>query len=295
MKTTGTVKPKTAGDPVGLIAGGGQFPLLFCERARQEGFRIVAAAYIDEADPRLAHQVDAIEWMHLGQIRRLIRFFRKNRVTEAVMMGSIQKTRMFTDVRPDSKAIALLLRMISTHDDGVLRAFAETLEKEGIRIRPSTFLLPELLAPEGVWTRRHPSRSETADIDLGWRCAREIGRLDIGQCVVVGGGTILAVEAIEGTDAALSRGGQLGKGNAVAVKTCKPNQDIRFDMPAVGVQTVRSMQNAGIGALAVEAEKTVVFDRLEMIALADRLGIAIVGKKDDDFEKRIGEGDTGTP
>ncbi|MBW2042387.1 MAG: UDP-2,3-diacylglucosamine diphosphatase LpxI [Deltaproteobacteria bacterium] len=272
-----TTGHRSMGHRIGLIAGGGQFPLLFSKRAKEKGFVVYAAAYRNEADPRLADGVEAIEWLHLGQVRRLIRFFKKNDVTEAVMMGSIQKTRMFSDVRPDPKAVSLLLKMFSTHDDGVLRAFAGALEKEGIRIRPSTFLLPDLLAPEGVWTRRRPSRSEAADIALGWACARKIGGLDIGQCVVVGGGTILAVEAIEGTDAALSRGGRLGSGNAVAVKVCKPNQDTRFDIPAVGSSTVCVMQGAGISALAVEAGKTVVFDRKEMIELADGFGIAIVG------------------
>ena len=265
---------------IGLIAGGGQFPLLFSKKAKEEGFSVYAAAYLHEADPALSQRVDAIEWIHLGQVRRLIRFFKKNRVQEAVMMGSIQKTRMFSDVKPDTKAIALFLKMASTHDDRILRTFAHALEKEGIRIRPSTFLLPDLLATEGIWTRRRPNRSERADIVLGWECAREIGKLDIGQCVIVGGGTILAVEAIEGTDAAISRGGRLGKGNAVAVKVCKPNQDTRFDMPAVGARTVHTMADAGVSALAVDAGKTVVFDRKEMIAVADRFGIAIVGMKE---------------
>jgi DUF1009 family protein len=278
MEMEEATKYRGAGRCIGLIAGGGQFPLLFSHRAKEKGYRIFAAAYLNEADPRLAGKVAAIEWLHLGQVRRLLRFFKKNGVTEAVMVGTIQKTRMFSDVKPDSKAISLLLNMFSTHDDGVLRAFAALLEKEGIRIRPSTFLLPDLLATEGVWTQRRPNRSETADIALGWECARDIGRLDIGQCVVVGGGTILAVEAIEGTDAAISRGGHLGKGNAVAVKVCKPHQDMRFDVPAVGSKTIRTMHDAGVRALAVEAEKTVVFDRKEMIQLADAFEIAVVGK-----------------
>ncbi len=289
MKKNGIVRHLTAGDRIGLIAGGGQFPLLFAKKAKEKGLSIYAAAYLNEADPRLADGVEAIEWMHLGQVRRLIRFFKKNQVVETVMMGSIKKTRMFSDVKPDSKAISLLLKMFSTHDDGMLRSFAGVLEKEGIRIRPSTFLLPDLLAPEGVWTQRRPNRSEAADIAFGWKCARDIGGLDIGQCVVVAGGTILAVEAIEGTDAAISRGGQLGKGGAVAVKVCKPNQDTRFDIPAVGMQTVQTMYDAGVGALAVEAGKTVVFDRQEMIALADRFGIAIVGMKNMDQGPEVGD------
>lgn len=263
--------------PIGLIAGGGQFPLIFARRAAARGYRVVAAAYHGETDAALTDDVAAIEWFYLGQLGRLIRFFKTHGVGEAVMMGRITKTRMFTDVRPDAKAIGLLVRLRHTHDDGLLRTFAGALEAEGIQVRAATFLLPEMLAPAGCWTRRRPGRSEMADLRLGWDIAREIGRLDIGQCVVVGGGSVLAVEAIDGTDATLRRGGALGKGEAVAVKVCKPNQDLRFDMPAVGVDTVACMHAAGIRALAVEAGRAVVFDRAEMIALADRHGIAILG------------------
>ena len=213
--------------------------------------------------------------MHLGQVKRLIRFFKDNQVDEAVMMGAIKKTRMFTDVRPDTKALALIAGMRHTHDDGILRAFAGLLEKEGIAIRPSTMLLPDILARPGCWTRRKPSAAEMDDVALGWRLAKEIGRLDIGQCIVVAGGSVLAVEAIDGTDATIERGGRLGQGKAVVVKVCKPNQDERFDIPAVGTDTIEIMHHADAKVLAVEAGKAVVFDREEMIGLADRYGISI--------------------
>lgn len=261
---------------IGLIAGGGQFPLIFSESAKKKGFTIFAAAYIDEADPKLKEYVDEIEWFHLGQVRRLIRYFKLNQVSKAVMIGTIQKTRMFSDVKPDIKAISLILGMKHTHDDGVLRAFAGVLEKEGIKIHASTFLLPELMAPPGCWTKRKPNRSEMSDIELGWRCAKEIGRLDIGQCVVVGGGTVLAVEAIDGTDETIKRGAALGSGSAVVVKTCKPNQDIRFDMPAIGIDTIKTMNRAGATVLAVEAQNAVVFDREEMVDFANQVNIAII-------------------
>lgn len=261
---------------IGLIAGSGQFPIIFSKAAKSKGFAVYAAAYLNEADPALKDCVEAIEWIHLGQIKRLIKFFNKNGVSEAVMMGAIRKTRMFLDVRPDMKAISIIAGMKNTHDDGLLRAFAAALEKDGIRIRPSTFLLPELLAQKGIWTKQKPTKSEKADIDFGWNIAKEIGRLDIGQCVVVGGRSVLAVEAIDGTDATIKRGGKLGKGNAVVVKVCKPNQDIRFDVPAIGLQTIKTMHEAGVSALAVEAGKAVVFDRQEMINLANKYGISIV-------------------
>jgi len=261
---------------IGLIAGGGQFPIIFSKAAKLKGFVIHAVAYNNETDPGLKAHVDTIEWIHLGQIKRIIKFFKKNAVSQAVMMGAITKTRMFSDVRPDIKAISLIAGMRHTHDDGLLRGFVALLEKEGIEIKPSTFLLPELLAQKGCWTKRKPNRSENKDIDLGWRVAKEIGRLDIGQCVVVGGGSVLAVEAIDGTDATILRGGTLGKGTAVVVKVCKPDQDIRFDIPAVGVRTVKTMYEAGARVLVVEVGKTIVFDRKEMIHMADEYGIAVV-------------------
>jgi hypothetical protein len=262
---------------IGLIAGSGQFPLLFAAAARNKGYRLYTAAYINEADPALEAYSEMFERVHLGQVKKLIRFFKSHNVNQAVMIGAIQKARMFTDIRPDIQAILMVARLRATHDDAVLRGFAALLEKEGIRIQPSTFLLPELLAPAGCWTRRKPKRTESADIALGVRLAREIGKLDIGQCVVIGGGSVLAVEAIDGTDATILRGGGLGKGNAVVVKIAKPNQDLRFDMPAVGRETIETMHRANVGALAVEAGKTVVFDREAMIAQANRYNITIVG------------------
>jgi DUF1009 family protein len=264
---------------IGLIAGGGQFPIVFSKKARLKGFEVYAAAYLNEADPDLKSHVDVMEWMQLGQVGKLLRFFKKNGVTHVVMMGGIQKTRIFKDIRPDFKAISMMIGMKNSHDDAVLRAFANALEKEGIRVLESTFLLPELLAPEGCWTRKKPTRSQYKDMALGWQIAKEIGRLDIGQCVVVGGGSVLAVEAIDGTDATIRRGGSLGR-DAVVVKVCKPNQDFRFDIPATGVKTIEIMAESGVGALLLEAQKAVVFDREKMIDFADQKKIAIVAAKE---------------
>jgi UDP-2,3-diacylglucosamine hydrolase len=266
---------------IGLIAGGGQFPLLFARAAREKGIDVFAVAHVNETDPELEAHVTRIAWVHLGQLRRLLRFFKQHAVAEAVMMGGIKKTRMFRDVRPDLKTIALMAGLRHTHDDNLLRAFAGALEAEGIRVLESTAFLPELLAPAGCWTRRTPSAAETSDIALGWHLAKEIGRLDIGQCVVVGGGSVLAVEAIDGTDATIRRGGRLGNGQAVVIKVCKPTQDFRFDVPAVGTETIRTMAEAGVTALALEAEKAVVFDREEMIRAADEARIAVVAFRQD--------------
>jgi UDP-2,3-diacylglucosamine hydrolase len=263
-------------DRIGLIAGGGQFPILFARAAREKGWQIYAVAYQHEADPALEEYTESLEWLYLGQLNRLIKFFQRHKVSQAVMMGAVRKTRMFANVRPDMRALALFSKLRHTHDDALLREFADLLEKEGIRIQASTLLLPDLLAPSGVWTRRKPSKSEKRDIDLGWRIAKEIGRLDVGQCVVVKSGSVLAVEAIDGTDATIRRGGLLANGDAVVVKVCKPHQDMRFDVPAIGLQTIETMHAAGARTLVIEAGKAVVFDRSAMIEQADAYKMAVV-------------------
>jgi DUF1009 family protein len=218
---------------IGLIAGSGQLPIIFSRAAKKSGLRVYAVAHVGETEARLKTFVEAIKWIRIGEVKRLISFFRGHGVRDAVMAGGITKTRMFVDVRPDVKALKLLATMDHTQDDGLLRAFAGELEKEGITIHASTFLLPELVAQKGCWTRRKPSRSEMADVRFGWRIVKEIGRLDIGQAVVVRDRSVMAVEAIDGTDATIRRGGLLGKEKTVVVKASKPTQDMRFDMPAV--------------------------------------------------------------
>lgn len=262
---------------IGLISGSGQFPIVFSRAARQKGLKVYAIAHIGETEPQLEMLVEAMKWIKIGQLNQLISFFKGHDVRDAVMAGAITKTKMFTDVRPDLKALKVLATMDHTQDDGLLRAFAGELEKAGITVRPSTFLVPELLAPKGNWTRRKPSKSEMADVRFGWHIVKEIGRLDIGQTVVVRDGSVMAVEAIDGTNATIRRGGELGREKTVVVKASKPTQDMRFDVPAVGVETIQAMGNVGASVLAVEAAKTVVFDREEMVALADQQGIAIMG------------------
>ena len=271
---------------IGLIAGGGQFPIIFSKAAKSKGFEVFAVAYHKETDPILADYVDGIQWLYLGQVKRLLKYFKENSVNEAVMMGAVKKIRMFSNARPDSKVISALARIKHTHDDELLSAFARMLEEEGIRVRAATFLLPSILAQEGCWTKKKPSKSEEIDINLGWYLAKEVGRLDIGQCVVVRGGSVLAVEAIDGTDATIKRGGELGKGNAVVVKVCKPNQDQRFDIPAIAIQTIKTMHEYGVNVLAIEAAKAVVFDRDEMISTANKYKISIVALDNDKINKK---------
>ncbi len=270
----------TVMDRIGLIAGSGQFPIIFSQAAREKGLQVFAVAHVGETDPRLDALVEEVRWIRLGQLNALITFFKNHSIKAAAMAGAITKTRMFSDVRPDLRALKLFATMNHTQDDGLLRSVAGELEKEGISICAPTSLLPELLATKGCWTRRKPSKSEMADVRFGWRTVKEIGRLDIGQTLVVRDGSVMAVEAIDGTDATIRRGGQLGQEKTVVVKVSKPIQDLRFDMPAVGVETIQAMSAVKASVLAVEAEKTIAFDRKEMVKIADDKGIAIIGLED---------------
>lgn len=261
---------------VGIIAGNGQFPLLFSRAAKAKGYEVYAAALKNEAVADVEGLCDKTEWLHIGQVKKLIRFFRGNGVTDVVLVGGVKKTNVFRDIRPDTKAVAFLARMRHTHDDTLLSAFSRLLEQEGLMVRSSTFLVPEILADAGLWTRRKPGAGQLQDMRTGWHIAKEIGRLDVGQCVVMGGGSVLAVEAIDGTDATIRRGGSLGTGDAVLIKVSKPTQDMRFDVPAVGLETLKAMKEAGVTGLVLEAGHAVVFDREAMVAFADANGMTIV-------------------
>lgn len=264
---------------IGLIAGTSQFPLLFARSARARGYRVVAVAIEGETFPELSAEVDEIAWVKLGKLGKLLKAFHKAGVTRAVMAGGVKKTRMFKDVKPDLKALSLISRMKHLADDGLLRTFAKVLADEGIEIVASHDLVPELLANEGVYTKRAPSQEEQDDIDLGWQVGGDMGRLDIGQCLVLKGKVVIAVEAVEGTDACIARGGELAGSGTVVVKRCKPIQDMRFDLPSVGADTVAAMERAGAACLCIEAGRTLVFDREAMVAAADKAGISIVARK----------------
>ncbi len=260
---------------IGLIAGSGQFPIICAKEAAKKKMEVFAIAIVNETDPILEENVKSIKWIHIGQLKKVITYFKKNEVNQAIMAGGIKKTKMFTNVKPDMKAISMMIDMRHTHDDNLLRAFGKILEDEGIFVKSSIFLLPDLLAPEGCMTKRKLTKAQKKDADFGCEIAKKIGTLDIGQTIVVGGGSVLAVEAIEGSDKAIKRGGKLGNGEAVVVKLSKPNQDMRFNIPAVGIQTIMTMKEANAKALVIEAEKTIAFDRKEMIRLADEVGISI--------------------
>jgi DUF1009 family protein len=265
---------------IGLIAGNGRFPIIFSDNARKMGLHVTAVAHEGETEPELARHVDRIHWIKIGQLNKLIRAFKDDDVRQVVMLGGIKKTHVFSTVRPDFRALALATRLALWKDDDILREIAAELEREGITICESTFGLEGILVEEGCLTRRQPSKKEWEDIRYGWEVAYDIGRLDIGQCVVIKDRVVVAVEAVEGTDGAIKRGGELAKDGAVVVKRCKPQQDLRFDLPAVGPRTIEVMVSVKAAVLAVEAGKTVMLDRELLIQQAQAHGIAVVGLKD---------------
>ncbi len=267
-------------DILGIIAGGGKFPIMLARAAKKKGLKVIAIAHEGETEPALSNEVDHIVWIKLGQFGRLINSFKKTGVKKAVMAGTISKKKMFGTVFPDLKGLSIMSKLVFFHDDGILSTVANELYKEGIEVVSATVYLPELLAPKGCLTARKPSRDEKKDIRFGWYMAKEIGRLDIGQCIVVKKKTVLAVEAIEGTDETIIRGGTLAKKGAVVVKVSKPMQDLRFDLPTVGLNTIKTMDKVNASVLAIEAGKTLIFDKDRMIAFADSRGISIVSIKD---------------
>lgn len=274
-----TTSSATHGGRIGLIAGNGRFPIIFADNARKLGYHVSAVAHEGETDPELERHVDRIHWIKIGQLNKLIRAFKEDGIQQAVMLGGIKKTHVFTTIRPDFRTLALAARVALWKDDDILREFAAELEREGIRICESTFGLEGILVEEGTLTSRTPTKKEWDDIRYGWHVAEAIGRLDIGQCVVIKDKVVVAVEAVEGTDGAIKRGGELAKDGAVVVKRCKPQQDLRFDLPAIGPRTIDVMASVKASVLAVEAGRTVMLDRELVLEKARSFGMAVVGLK----------------
>jgi hypothetical protein len=263
---------------IGLIAGSGRFPLLFAESARRAGYRVVAVAHRSETDAALAEAVDAITWVKVGQLGHVLEALKAGGATQSVMLGAITKRRFFADAMLDATGLKLLARVAIRSDDNLLRAIARLLDEEGVPITDPTPFLSDRLAPEGVLGRHAPTEEEWADARYGLELARGIGRLDLGQTVVVKDRVALAVEALEGTDACIRRGGELARsGGFVVVKAVKPEQDRRFDLPAVGPDTVEALREACGRVLAVEAGATLIMDLDRMVEKADKARIALVG------------------
>jgi DUF1009 family protein len=261
---------------LGLIAGSGQYPHTVLHAARRAGVaRIIVAAFENETDPALAQQADVVEWHHVGQLGRMISFFRKAGVTDAIMAGQIAPKNLF-DLRPDLRALLLLGRLKLRHAESIFGAIANELARDGITLLPATTFLEDLLPAPGPVCGPAPTAKQLADVAFGFRMAKEMSRLDVGQTVVVKRGTVLAVEAFEGTDECLKRGGALGKGGATLAKVSKPGQDFRFDVPVVGPRTIQTAADAGITVVAVEARRTLLLGLDEIRALCDRHRISLV-------------------
>ncbi len=265
-------------EQVGIIAGSGALPFVAAQQARAQGLRVVAAAIRGEADPELAGSVDALHWVGVGQLSRLIRVLRAEAVADAVMVGKIRLTWLFQRVRPDLRALWLLWRLRDRRGDSLLEAVAAELEGAGITLLDCRRFLAPLLAPRGVLTRRAPTRREREDITFGREVARGVAALRLGQTVVVRRGTVVAVESVEGTDACIRRGGSLARRGVVVVKATRPDHDMRFDLPVVGPETVAALRDAGATAMAVEAERTLLLEREATVAAADAAGIALVAE-----------------
>lgn len=264
---------------IGLIAGKGRFPFLVAQEAKQAGYRVVCCGITNESDPSLAGQADAYHEIKLGQLKRLRDFFKQEGASEAIMAGKIEKVRLFRgDVRPDVEMAKVLLKLRDFRDDSILGGIAQYLSKNGIELQDSTRFLRKALPGAGVVGKKFPSKNVQEDIDFGWKIAKSLAALDIGQTVVVKKKAILALEAIEGTDEAIRRGGELGHGEITVVKVAKPAQDMRFDVPAVGLATLERLIEAKARALAFEAGKTLFIDLEKFIKRADRAKIALVGK-----------------
>ena len=280
---------------LGLIAGNGRFPFLLLDAARAQGFAVTVAAIREETDPEINHRaaIDekiTVTWLSLGELSRLIETFHKEGVTMAVMAGQVKHKQIFSSIRPDWRLAKLLLNLRTRNTDMLLGAVAKVLGDEGIELISSTAFLEPLLAQEGVLTAREPDEEERKNIEYGLGVAQAVAGFDIGQTVVVAAQACVAVEAMEGTDATIARAGELMRsleedapGDAstlhrrlTVVKVAKPKQDMRFDVPVIGIGTLEAMKNAGATCLSVEAERTLLFDRDALIRRADEESIAIV-------------------
>jgi DUF1009 family protein len=276
---------------LGLIAGNGRFPFLLLDAARAQGFSVVVAAIREETDPEINHRAACdehitVQWLSLGELSRLIEMFHKEGVSAAVMAGQVKHKQIFSSIRPDWRLAKLLLNLSTRNTDMLLGAVAKVLGDEGIELISSTSFLEPLLAQEGVLTERAPDEDERKNIEYGLGVARAVAGFDIGQTVVVAAQACVAVEAMEGTDATIERAGRLMEsmeGDAstlerrlTVVKVAKPNQDMRFDVPVIGLATIEAMMRAGASCLSIEAGRTLLFDRESLLERASRAGIAIV-------------------
>ena len=260
----------------GLIAGNGRFPFLVLEGARSQGIEMAVIAIKEEASPELEKAAKRVHWVSLGELSKTIDVMHEEGVTQAVMAGQVKHNKIFSSIRPDWKLAKLLFSLPRKNTDALIGAVARVLEDEGIRLVDSTLFLKPLVPEAGVLTRRAPNEREAEDIAYGRGLAQQIAGMDIGQTVVIADRACVAIEAMEGTDEVITRAARIASGKPlVVVKVSKPGQDMRFDVPVVGLPTIQQMRNAGATALAIDAGRTLLFDRKKLIESADAMGIAI--------------------
>ncbi|MBV9242515.1 MAG: UDP-2,3-diacylglucosamine diphosphatase LpxI [Acidobacteria bacterium] len=261
----------------GLIAGNGQFPFLTVEGASAVGARLAIVAIKEETDPKIEDSGFPVKWVGIGQLGKMISFFKEQRVEKALMCGQVKHVQIFSGALPDMRMVKMLWNLPRRNTDSLIGGVADELAKEGIELIDSTFFVRDNLASTGVLTKRKPNEQEIENIEYGLHIASEIARLDLGQTIVVRGKACVAIEAMEGTDATIRRAGDLANGKLTVVKVAKPDQDMRFDVPVVGVPTIEAMIAAGATCLSIAAAKTLIFEHDEMLTLANKHKIAIVG------------------
>jgi DUF1009 family protein len=261
----------------GLIAGNGKFPFLVIDGARRAGEELAVVAIKEETDPSIDGVADNVTWVGIGQLGRMLSTFKDAGVTKAIMAGQVKHVQIFSGAMPDMRMVKMLWNLPRRNTDALIGGVAAELEKEGIELIDSTYFIQDQLAPAGILTRRKPTELESENVEYGLHIAHELARLDLGQTIVVRGKACVAVEAMEGTDATIRRAGELVNGKLTVVKVAKPEQDMRFDVPVVGVPTIETMIAAGATCLSVTAGKTLIFDRDEMIELADKNTICMIG------------------
>lgn len=269
---------------IGLIAGGRQFPVLVAKGVKAHGHRLVVAGFTGHSNMAVAEYADVWKELKLGKLNKMISFFRENGVERVIMAGTINKPKVMDVRHLDMRAMKLVFKRKDKGDSTLLSALAAEFEAEGMAVAPAHELVPELLSPHGVLTSRKPDAREMEDVRFGWNLAKELGRLDIGQCIVVREGIVAAVEALEGTDETIRRGCRYGGKGAVVVKVFKPGQEERIDLPSIGVDTIRAMAEENGSCLAFEAKKSLFFDQEEAVRIAENAGISIIGMTQEEFE-----------
>lgn len=265
----------------GLIAGNGQFPFLVIEGARKAGEKLVVVAIKEETDEKIEEVADKVLWVGIGKLGRMISFFKKEDVEKVMMAGQVKHVQIFSGALPDLKMLKMLWNLPQRNTDSLIGGIADVMAEEGIELIDSTYFIKDHLAKEGVLTKRKPNEIEKENIEYGLKIANEIARLDLGQTIVVRAKACVAIEAMEGTDEIIKRAGELANGKLTVVKVAKPDQDMRFDVPVVGVPTIETMIEAGATCLCLNADKTLVFNREKMLDLANKNKICVIGVRNE--------------